>query len=76
VGKQDGRSLEIFKLIAEQFPHSANAYDSLGEAYLALGDKEKSLSHYEKSLAMNPDNFGAEDQIERIQYPEKINAKP
>ncbi|MBN8682485.1 MAG: tetratricopeptide repeat protein [Chitinophagales bacterium] len=64
-------ALEIFKLIAEQFPHSANAYDSLGEAYLALGDKEKSLSHYEKSLAMNPDNFGAEDQIERIKYPEK-----
>lgn len=64
-------ALEIFKLIASEFPHSANAYDSLGEAYLKKGDKELSLTNYEKSLAMNPDNFNAEDQIERIKHPEK-----
>lgn len=64
-------AIEIFKLIASEFPHSANAYDSLGEAYLKNGDKELSLANYEKSLAMNPDNFNAEDQIERIKHPEK-----
>jgi tetratricopeptide (TPR) repeat protein len=64
-------ALEIFKLIAQEFPNSANAYDSLGEGYLALGDTARSLKNYEKTLAMNPDNFNAEDQIERIKHPEK-----
>ncbi len=64
-------AIEIFKLIALEFPNSANAYDSLGEAYLKNGDTELSLKNYEKSLAMNPDNFNAEDQIERIKHPEK-----
>lgn len=64
-------ALEIFKLIAQEFPNSANAYDSLGEAYLANGDMALSLANYEKALAMNPDNFNAEDQIERIKHPEK-----
>lgn len=64
-------ALEIFKLIAQEFPNSANAYDSLGEAYMASGDMALSLANYEKALAMNPDNFNAEDQIERIKHPEK-----
>lgn len=64
-------AIEIFKLIVEEFPHSANAYDSLGEGYLSDGDKERSLLYYEKALAMNPDNFNAEDQIERIKHPER-----
>lgn len=64
-------AIEIFKLIVQEFPHSANAYDSLGEGYLNAGDTLRSLANYEKSLAMNPDNFNAEDQIERIKYPDK-----
>lgn len=64
-------ALEIFKLIAQEFPNSANAYDSLGEAYLKKGETALSLANYEKSLAMNPDNFNAEDQIELIKHPEK-----
>ncbi|MFK7925733.1 MAG: S41 family peptidase [Bacteroidia bacterium] len=73
---QISESIEIFKLIVAEFPESANAYDSLGEAYLAKGDKELSLANYEKSLAMNPDNFHAEDQIERIKYPDRIPESP
>jgi len=69
-------AIEIFKLIVAEFPDSANAYDSLGEAYLNDGNKELSLANYEKSLRMNPDNFNAEDQIERIRYPDRIPLKP
>ncbi|MEM6346725.1 MAG: S41 family peptidase [Bacteroidota bacterium] len=64
-------ALEIFKLIVAEFPDSSNPYDSLGEAYLALGNKDSALYHYQKSLALNPHNFNAEDQIERIKYPDK-----
>jgi hypothetical protein len=37
---------------------------------------ELALTNYEKSLALNPDNFNAEDQIERIKHPEKALEKP
>jgi Peptidase family S41 len=59
----------IFQLIVDEFG-SANSYDSLAEAYLKKGNKEASMANYEKSLAMNPDNFNAEDQIALIKYPE------
>lgn len=61
-------AFDIFQLIVDEFG-SANSYDSLAEAYLKKGNKEASLTNYEKSLAMNPDNFNAEDQIEMIKYP-------
>jgi C-terminal processing protease CtpA/Prc len=69
-------ALEVFKLVVEEFPESSNAYDSLGEAYLATGNSELALVNYEKSLALNPDNFGAEDQIERIKYPDRKPPNP
>ncbi len=69
-------AIEIFKLIVAEFPSSSNSYDSLGEAYLANGDNEQSLANYAKSLELNPDNFNAEDQIERIKNPNKVPEKP
>jgi peptidase S41-like protein len=69
-------AIEIFKLIVSEFPGSANAYDSLGEAYLRNGDGKLSLANYERSLELNPENFNAEDQIERIRYPNRIPEKP
>lgn len=73
---QPNDALEIFKLIVEEFPNSSNPYDSLGEAYLALGDSIQSLKNYEISLRLNPENFNAEDQIERIKYPHRIPITP
>jgi len=69
-------SLEIFKLIVAEFPESSNPYDSLGEAYLAMGNKDLALLNYQKSLALNPENFNAEDQIERIQFPDRKPLTP
>ena len=62
-------AIAIFKLIISEFPNSANAYDSMGEAYLQANDSIKSLQNYEKSLQMNPDNFYAEDVIQKIKFP-------
>lgn len=59
----------VFQLIVDEFG-SANSYDSLAEAYLKKGNRDASLANYEKSLAMNPDNFNAEDQIALIKHPE------
>jgi tetratricopeptide (TPR) repeat protein len=69
-------AIEIFKLIVSEFPNSSNAYDSLGEGYLKNGNEKLSLVNYQKSLELNPENFNAEDQIERIKYPNRIPEKP
>lgn len=69
-------ALAIFKLIAEQFPNSSNAYDSLGEVYLALGKTDLALKNYQKSLDMDPDNFKAEDQIGYMLNPKMLEETP
>ncbi len=66
-------AIPIFGLIIAEFPNSANAYDSMGEAYLQAKDSTKALQFYAKSLQMNPDNFFAEDVIQKIKFP---NIKP
>ncbi len=62
-------AIPIFGLIIAEFPNSANAYDSMGEAYLQAKDSAKALQFYSKSLQMNPDNFFAEDVIQKIKFP-------
>jgi len=69
-------AIAIFKLIVAEFPDSSNPYDSLGEAYLQNGNTDLSLANYQKSLALNPDNFNAEDQIDRILHPGKVPLTP
>lgn len=72
-GNKIKEAVVIFKLIVDEFPDHFNPYDSYGEGLLASGDSALALVNYEKSLELNPDNFGAEDQIERIKFP---NRKP
>jgi len=70
-GNKVKEAIEIFKLIVSQFPNSSNPYDSLGEGYMVNGNNELAITNYEKSLELNPDNFNAEDQIDRIKNPNK-----
>jgi CubicO group peptidase (beta-lactamase class C family) len=49
----------VFKLNVDEFPKSANVYDSYGEALLKKGNKEEAIFNYKKSLELNPNNTGA-----------------
>lgn len=69
-------AIEIFKLLVRDYPSSANTYDSLGEAFLADNNKKLALEYYQKSLSIDPDNFNAEDQIDRILSPNKKVLNP
>ncbi len=60
-------AVSVFTLNANEFPQSANVYDSLGEAQLQLGDKESALANYRKSLALDPGNTNARRAIEEIE---------
>ncbi len=47
-------AIAIFTFVAQLFPDSANAWDSLAEGYLEAGDKEKAREYYQKALQMDP----------------------
>lgn len=59
-------ALIIFKINAELYPQSANAYDSLAEAYMIMGDKINAIKFYKKSLEFNPDNANAKKYIKEM----------
>ena len=43
-------AIKIFRLLVDEFPNSANPYDSLGEAYLANNNTELALKNYGSSF--------------------------
>ena len=67
LGRGDKASaVELFRFIAELYPDSANAYDSLGESYMESGDKERAIANYEKSLQLDPENDNAREMLKRL----------
>lgn len=48
------KAIEIFTLVTERYPNSANAWDSLGEGYATKGDKKNAVKSFKKSLSLNP----------------------
>jgi tetratricopeptide (TPR) repeat protein len=60
-------AIELFDFMVEEFPQSANAYDSRGEAYMKAGNNELAVENYKKSLELNPDNENAKKMLEQLQ---------
>lgn len=63
-------AIAILKFNAEEYPESANTYDSLGEAYLADGNIEKAKKNYQKSLELDQGNQNAVDMLNTIESAE------
>jgi tetratricopeptide (TPR) repeat protein len=66
---EDGQTetaITVFRLNTEQFPESADAYDSLAEAYLAAGQTDLAISSYEKSLEIDPGNRNATRRLREL----------
>ena len=59
-------AVAIFRLNVEQYPESANAWDSLGEGHLDAGDPERAIEAYEKSLEIDPENDNAREKLAQI----------
>lgn len=65
----EGRTAEavaIFALAADQYPGSANSWDSLAEATLAAGDRARAAELYRKALAIDPNLRSARRALERL----------
>ncbi|MBK8704154.1 MAG: tetratricopeptide repeat protein [Saprospiraceae bacterium] len=52
--KEFDAAIYVFQLNTQLFPHSANAWDSLGEAHWRAGKKDKAVEYYNKAIALDP----------------------
>jgi len=59
-------ALAIFLVLAELFPESDVAFDSLGEVYMRLGDNEAAIASFEKALELNPENGNAAEKLREL----------
>lgn len=66
VEKNVDKALEFFKKNVENYPQSANVYDSYAEALLAKGDKKNAIFNYEKAFQMDPANTAARDIVTKL----------
>jgi len=60
------KAIEVFRINTENFPESANAFDSLAEAFLKSGMKDKAITNYEISLELNPNNEKAKEILDKL----------
>jgi len=66
VEKNVDKALEFFKKNVENYPKSANVYDSYAEALLAKGDKKNAMLNYEKAFQLDPTNTAAWDIVNQL----------
>ncbi len=59
-------AIEVFKANVEEYPKSANVYDSLGEGYMRSGQKELAIQNYEKSVELDPKNQNGIDMLKKL----------
>jgi uncharacterized membrane protein len=66
---QFAAAIRILQLNVDNFPHSSNVYDSLGEAYADAGDTLHAIANYGRSLELNPKNSGAMLMLKKLRSP-------
>lgn len=59
-------AIEMFKLNAELYPGSPNAFDSYGEALANAGKREEAIKAYEKALQISPNYPSAVEALRRL----------
>lgn len=60
-------AIGIFKLNLEEYPKSANAYDSYGDALLTKGDTVNALINLKKVEAIDASFFGIKKKIKALE---------
>jgi CubicO group peptidase (beta-lactamase class C family) len=65
--KRTDDAIKLFDLNCQQFPASANAFDSLGEAWYIKGDFKQAIINYKRSLQLDSKNTNAKQMIEKLE---------
>lgn len=61
----------FLKFTTEEYPESANAFDSYAEALMKYGQKETAIQMYRRSLELNPKNSNADAQLKLLEQQSK-----
>jgi tetratricopeptide (TPR) repeat protein len=61
--KRPEQALALFKLAAEERPHSFRGYHAMGYAYLVLGDKGQAVKNLERALELSPKIYEVEELL-------------
>ena len=64
--KKPEQSLLLFKLAAEENPHSSQAHFANGYAYSLVGNKEQALKSLEKALELEPKHYEAAELLRQL----------
>lgn len=59
-------AIKIFKKNTEDYPESANVWDSLAEAHMKAGNSALAIEYYEKSLTLDPGNLNAVEMLKQL----------
>jgi CubicO group peptidase (beta-lactamase class C family) len=59
-------AVRLFELNVQEYPGSANAYDSRGEAYTYSGETALAIESYERSLELDPNNTNAREMLRKL----------
>lgn len=59
-------AVAVLELVTRAFPHSANAWDSLGEARAIQGDRAGALAAYRRALALDPAMPSAKAAVQKL----------
>ncbi|MDT4897262.1 MAG: hypothetical protein QOH25_2339 [Acidobacteriota bacterium] len=64
--KKPEQALVLFKLDAEENPHSFRAYFAMGEANFRSGNKEQAAKNFEKALELNPKSYDVAQRLREL----------
>ena len=53
-GGSTAQAVTVFRINTQVYPHSANAFDSLGEALLTAGQRDAGIAAYRQALRIDP----------------------
>ena len=71
LGRNDfERALPFFELNIQNYPESANAYDSMGDYYAGVSDDANAIKYYSKSLELG-EIEGTKEKLEELRRKEK-----
>lgn len=61
------KGIRVFLFATEQYPESANLFDSLAEAYLYVGNKSLAIINFKKSLSLDKSNQNAINRLKELE---------
>ena len=60
------QAVTVFRINTAVYPHSANAFDSLGEALLAAGQRDAGIAAYRRALTISPGFPPSQQALQRL----------